>query len=373
MNRAHAVALLAAPLAASPIAALAQAKGAPYKIGVTYPLSGPLAPVANEYFKGAEVAIDDLNRAGGVKGHPLQLAVEDSQGTPQGGVAAMRKLAQVDGVQAILTVFTNVVTAQIPLADQLKIPTMSTVESPGLFAHSKYSFSHAPTWGTTLPLLVTYWKGHGVKRVFGTLTNTGIGQLQTAAIRSALNGTGIEYMDGLLDPDATDFRGTIARARDFKADALVFTGQGSTVESIAIKQTREMGFNVSLFSMGQNYSNKVFGDSLGVYAEGMVFAGLYMDPKTTPKFTAAYKAKMGYEPSYIAGEVYDIIHIFANAIEHGGYNGEAMLPFITNLKGLPSVIGGTITMGPEHYTEFTAEGLFVVNDGKLHKIASAKH
>src|SRR5579872_1851228 len=113
--------LAASALAASP--ARAQTAGRePYKIGVTFPLTGPLADSAQLYLKGIEVAVEEINNGGGVNGHPLLLAVEDSQGTPQAGIAAMRKLVQVDGVQAIVTIFTNVVTAQIPLAEQVKVP-----------------------------------------------------------------------------------------------------------------------------------------------------------------------------------------------------------------------------------------------------------
>src|SRR6185437_13450857 len=79
----------------------------PYKIGVTWPLTGPLASSGLQYLPGAEVAIQHINRKGGINGHPLQLIIEDTQATPQGGVAAMRKLVQVDGAQAILSIYTN--------------------------------------------------------------------------------------------------------------------------------------------------------------------------------------------------------------------------------------------------------------------------
>src|SRR5580700_1656717 len=99
---------LGAAVTAGPLAAAAQAKLEPYKIGVTYPLTGPLAVNTPAVLAGAQLAVADINRSGGVKGHPLVLAVEDSLGNPQGGVTAMRKLVQVDGVQAIITIFTNI-------------------------------------------------------------------------------------------------------------------------------------------------------------------------------------------------------------------------------------------------------------------------
>src|SRR5258707_1240580 len=107
----------------------AQSGNQPYKIGVTFPLTGPLASSATLYLAGAEVAVNEINNAGGINGHPLQLVVEDTQGTPQGGITAMRKVVQVDGVQAVQTIYTNIVTAQIPLAEQAKVPFLCTVET----------------------------------------------------------------------------------------------------------------------------------------------------------------------------------------------------------------------------------------------------
>src|SRR5258708_1707659 len=126
VTRRAVLAALAAPVIV-PAAAAAQASREPYKIGFTYPLTGSLAQLGIDQLAAARLAAATINRAGGVKGHPLLLVLEDTQGTPQGGVTAMRKLVQVDGVAAIATVFTNVVTAQMPLGDQLKVPTLSTV------------------------------------------------------------------------------------------------------------------------------------------------------------------------------------------------------------------------------------------------------
>lgn len=96
----RAIGLLVAILSLLGASGLAQTVGTePYKIGVTFPLTGPLTTSGTQYVPAAEVAVSHVNRAGGIHGHPLQLVVEDSLGTPEGGIAAMRKLVQVDGVQ----------------------------------------------------------------------------------------------------------------------------------------------------------------------------------------------------------------------------------------------------------------------------------
>jgi len=129
-----------------------QANAAPYKIGVTYPLSGPSGSWGQLLVPAIEIGVQHINQADGVNGHPLALVVEDSKGNPEGAVSSMRKVVQVDGVQVIMTIFTNVVSAQIPLAQQFKVPLLSPVEAPGLVARSNHwAFAQSALLSRTLP------------------------------------------------------------------------------------------------------------------------------------------------------------------------------------------------------------------------------
>jgi branched-chain amino acid transport system substrate-binding protein len=369
MNRLRAIGILASSTAFVPV--VARAQGSPYKIGVTYPLTGPIAAVANEQFEGGKLAVDEINKAGGVKGHPLQLIVEDSLGTAPGGVAAMRKLVQVDGVPAILTSYTNVANAQIPLADELHVTTLSNVQTPDLFLHAKYSFSHAATWPQTVPLMTAYWKAHKVERIYGLLTNAPIGHLQSERLHAGVAQTGGSYEESLLDPDATDFRGTIARAQSWNPQVLVITGQGTSTEIVAVKQVREMGLRAQIWSIGNSYSGSYFRLGIGPYAEGMVFGGRNLDPNAPASnaFARAYSARVGDIPGYQAGEVYDMIKMFAYAIVKGGYSSEGVRDAIATLKGgVRSVLGGEIVMGPDHFTVASNTALWRVSAGKLARL-----
>jgi branched-chain amino acid transport system substrate-binding protein len=214
-----AAALLALTVATS--AGVSAQTREPYKLGVTWPLTGPLASSAAEYLPGAEIAVDRINRAGGIHGHPLQLAVEDSQGTPLGGVAAMRKLVQVDGVQAILSNYTNVVSAQIPLADQLKVPILGNIQTPGLMSRSPYTFSHAETVPATANLFGAYWKNHRIKRVYAFIPNNALGPVFTSAFTAAAAAAGADYAESSFNYGENDYRGVVARAKDFNPDGVI--------------------------------------------------------------------------------------------------------------------------------------------------------
>ncbi len=206
-SRSAFLALGSAALAPGFVRAAAPVTGEPYKIGMTYPLTGSLAQLAGDQIAAAHVAVEDINRTGGVQGHPLALVLEDTQGTPQGGISAMRKLVQVDGVQAILTVFTNVVTAQMPLADTLRVPTLSTVQTAGLVSKSAYSFANSVTMPAEAALLQRFWKARGYKRIFAFYGNNAFGQQVAPIAKASVTAAPERSTPGVLGPRRDRFPG----------------------------------------------------------------------------------------------------------------------------------------------------------------------
>ena len=362
---AFAVALAGLPVAI-PLASSAQVNQ-PYKIGVTLPLTGQFANNSSAFMPSIEIAVAEINAAGGIKGHPVQLVLEDTQATPQGGVEAMRKVVQVDGAQAILTFYTNVVMAQIPLADQLKVPTLSAVETAGVMGKGEYSFAYASRASVVFPLLGSYWKAHGFKRIFGIFSNNAQGQASSPALRKIVEANGATYGEALVNLTDTDFRGEVIRAKAYAPDAILVNAQGAPAETTVIRQIRELGITTPMFCAANFYNFKIWHDAVGAYAEGMYFAGLNVDQKTAAgrAFTRMFRAKTGSDPDYQAAEVYDILKLFAYAIARSSYNGEAIRSVLVSLKDFPSALGGTASMGSDHYAVLNATGLWQARNGRL--------
>jgi branched-chain amino acid transport system substrate-binding protein len=356
-----------------PTGTRAQGGAEPYKIGITVPQTGPLAGNTPDFMAAFELAVADVNKAGGVKGHPLQLVVEDSQGSPQGGIAAMRKLVQVDGVQAIVTFFTNIVTAQMPLADELKVPTLSPVESPGLVTRSQYSFAHSSSLSGSGPILQAYWKKANYKKIVAIYGDNGFGHLIAPTVKELITGSGASYDETFIAMDQADFRGPLARVKDINPDAIYITAQGGAAETSAMRQIRELGMTTPIFNGSNFFENKQYHAAIGPYSEGMYFVGLALDPVASKAFSAAFRAKSGNNPSYQTGELYDMIKIFAWAIGKAGYNGPAIREAVASLHGeVPSILGGTITMGRDHYTQTAGMSLFQVKRGVEVKVPTPK-
>ncbi len=321
--------------------------GEPYKIGVTYPLSGPQGAWGQLLVPAMEIAVRHANDAGGVNGRPLALVVEDSKGNPEGAVSAMRKVVQVDRVAAILTIFTNVVSAQMPLADQLKVSLLSPVEAPGLVSKSEWAFAHSPLLTRTLPLVAARWKRDNVKRLFAFFPNTPIAKLSSPVVKAEAERLGMQYDEALFKLGDTDFRGLITRAKSFNPDAIFIFGHGTPDEGVIMKQTRELGMNTPLYNGCACVTVKSYREAAGKAAEGVIYAGFKYDVGAAKKLIDAYRARLGFDPDYAGLEVYDMVFMIAAAIKQHGYSGDGIRRGLTEIKDFRSIGGGLVSMGKD--------------------------
>ena len=94
------------------------------KLGANWPL-GDVSGL--ECSKAAQLAVDEINKAGGVLGKQLQLVVVDDEGKGDKGVAAIEKLATVDKVDVLLGgIASGVAVAQVPIMKKYQIVTVAT-------------------------------------------------------------------------------------------------------------------------------------------------------------------------------------------------------------------------------------------------------
>jgi len=109
-----------------PAAACAPAEAETIKIGCVLELSGPLGHMGEMMLNGAEMAVEDINAAGGVLGKQLELLVEDGATDAAIGFDRVKKLVEIDGVQAIVgPMITPTSELSMPYAKVHKIPLMT--------------------------------------------------------------------------------------------------------------------------------------------------------------------------------------------------------------------------------------------------------
>src|SRR5215475_10589886 len=123
----------------------------PYKIGTMQPLSGAAAIIGKTALVGVQMAVDRINKAGGINGRPIELIVADYESKPDVGRRKAEKLVEEDGIDAhVGGVLSNVCLACMPVWDEYKIVNMigvcldTTITTSKCSRYSFRPFDYAP-------------------------------------------------------------------------------------------------------------------------------------------------------------------------------------------------------------------------------------
>ncbi len=110
----------AAGLATLAMPRLARAQAAAHVVGTLFPMSGPNAEYGTLFTNGVQLALEHVN-ADRLTRRPIELKVQDSLGTPQGGAVGMTRLASVERAAYVLVGFTGVSKAAAPIGTRSKV------------------------------------------------------------------------------------------------------------------------------------------------------------------------------------------------------------------------------------------------------------
>ncbi len=93
----------------------------PIRFGAIVPLTGPGTVIGTQEKRGIEFAVDEVNAAGGVAGHKIEVLFEDNQAKPDLSVLSFNKLVDLQHVPMIFTGYSGPTLAMAPLATRKKI------------------------------------------------------------------------------------------------------------------------------------------------------------------------------------------------------------------------------------------------------------
>src|SRR5437764_11781625 len=133
------------------------AKSGPIKIAVVDAQSGQLSSLGAWEYKGAKLAVNERNKAGGIHGRRIKLDLFDDQGDPTTGTNLARKIASENYVAMIGTAESAVTLAMAPILRQEEIPNITSGQSPAMPAlNSPFLFLNGPTSTTYDETLAKY-------------------------------------------------------------------------------------------------------------------------------------------------------------------------------------------------------------------------
>jgi branched-chain amino acid transport system substrate-binding protein len=123
----------------------------PFRIGSIQPLSGPGAAGGRTSLVGVQMAVDRINKTGGINGRPVELVIADDESKPDVGRRRAEKLVQEDRIDAHVGIFlSNVCLACMPVWEEARIVNMigvcldTTITTTNCNRYTFRSFDYAP-------------------------------------------------------------------------------------------------------------------------------------------------------------------------------------------------------------------------------------
>jgi branched-chain amino acid transport system substrate-binding protein len=319
----------------------------PIKIGTVMRLSIG-AEHGTPCLRGVEMAVSEVNKAGGINGRPLQLIVEDEKDSPAAAVNAVQKLINVDKVVAIIGPMTSGDTmASGKIANDAKVVMISpTATTPKLSGYGAYIYRGCSRIDTQAQVLTDYvaknWKPKTVAILFSNEPyGKGCADLFTKFFEK--NGIKVVAMESFMR-GSRDFKAQLTKIKAANPDFLFIPGY--TPETApAAAQARQLGMKQKILG--------VYGDMDPVYiqlagpgAEGHVIGGEYDEDYNTPKnkaFKENYEAlvKKNKDPYNImfAALSYDATFMILEGMKKDGPTAEGIKKYLDNVKDFDGVTG----------------------------------
>jgi branched-chain amino acid transport system substrate-binding protein len=291
----------------------------PIKIGMVAPLTGPGAESGRFQTQGAKLAAEEINKAGGVLGRPLELVIEDDQTTNPGVVLAFSKLAGDADIPAFLgPIRSTQIHAMAPDALKLGKPVMIGGTDPALtHMGNPWLFRFRPNDSYSARVIADFGvKTLGKKKWAIVHSTDAFGTAGMKNLVEALKAQGIEpaLVQGYPN-NSQDFTPVALAVKQSGADVMGTYMTFEPDQGIFAKQLRQLGVTLSWVGSPTTVTTtalKLAGPALyGSYA--VVDFNRDSNP-TAKEFAAKYEAAYKSTPDIFASWSYDALHVLANAI-----------------------------------------------------------
>ena len=322
------IGILGAILGASLVAASAHA--GTIKIGFNVPLTGFAAADGLSAKTGAELAVEQINRAGGVKGDMLELVIYDDQASPKEAVPIAQKLIEKDEVVAgVSGSYSGSTRAAAGIFQEAGVPYISAFAiHPDITRAGNFVFRTSfvgEVQGRAGAKLIG--ESLGLKRVAIITLKNDFGQALAAGFKEAAGSFGIEilseYEYSIKD---RQFGPIVSKVRSDKPDAIYASGYFFTAGPL-VSQLRAGGIDVPIIGQ-EGYDSQKFIEIAGAASEGTIITtSLDRDSSVaeTQDFIMAFEAKSGQKADMVAASAHTAIKVLAEALQSSGATDRAAI------------------------------------------------
>lgn len=344
---------------------------APIKIGGLFAVTGPAAFLGEPERNSAKMVVDEINKAGGVRGRKLELVVYDTAGDATKAVQLATKLIKDDKVVAIIGPSTTGETmAVIPVVEKEQVPLIScSAGSKITDPVKKWVFKTAQNDALAVGRIYEYLQKSKQTNVSILTVSDGFGASGREQLKAQAAKYGIKIVsDDTYGPKDTDMTVQLTKIRSAKAQAVICWGTNPGPAVIA-KNARQLGLKTPVF-MSHGVSSKKFIELAGEAAEGIrlpsgkvVVADMLPNTDNQKKsllaFVKDYQNHYKAEGDHFGGHAWDAVMLVKNAIEKGADTAIAIRDQLEKTKGFAG-IGGTFNYSAQDHAGLGKDAFVLV-------------
>ncbi len=298
--------------------------GATFKIGSIGPLTGGAAAYGNAVVNSVELAVAEINAAGGINGYQVEMKGEDDELNAEKSVNAYNSLKDW-GMQFLVGATTSA--CSLAVSDYTHEDNMFQL-TPSASAADCVSYDNVfrvcfsdPNQGlASAQYIAGHSLGTKIAVIYDSSDPYSSGVYQTFAQEAANQGLEIVSAEAFTADSKTDFSVQLQKAKDAEAD-LLFLPIYYTEASLILTQANTMGYAPTFFGvdgMDGILTVENFDTSL---AEGLMLLTPFAADATddlTVNYVKNYSDKYGETPNQFGADAYDAVYVIKQCLEEAG-------------------------------------------------------
>lgn len=361
-----------------PVADGSKAKGTEIgetiKVGFNFENTGSVAAYGSVEQKGALLAVEEINEAGGVDGKQIEVISKDNKSETQEAASVSTNLAIQQQVNAIVGPATSGATAAaIPKATIAGVPVISpSATQDGLTAGQDFLFVGTFQDSYQGRIIAKYVSDNLNAKKVALFTDNSSDYAKgiSKSFKEAYGGD-IVIEETFIAGD-TDFQAALTKMKGKDFDAMVLSGYYTEAGKI-VNQMRGMGLNQPVVGGDGLNSEEFVQQATAEKANDIYFvSGFSSTVKTNDEaesFKKAYKERFNEEPSTFSALAYDSMKMMAKAME-GAENSIQIRDNLTKIKDYEGVTGKT-SFDADHNTTKSAF-MMTMQNGKVEEAVSVQ-
>jgi branched-chain amino acid transport system substrate-binding protein len=344
---------------------------APIKIGALFSVTGPASFLGEPERNTAQMVVDEINKAGGVKGRKLELIAYDTTGDATKAVQLANKLIKNDHVVAIIGPSTTGDTmAVIPVVEKAQIPLIACAAGIKITEPvKKWVFKTAQNDSLAVERIYEQLKKERRTKVAILTVSDSFGQSGRDQLKAQARRYGIQILaDETYGPKDTDMTAQLTKIRGSQAQAVICWGTNPGPAVVA-RDAKQLGLKIPVY-MSHGVSSKKFIQLAGDAAEGIRLpSGKVLVAEKLPKsdkqkpallsFIRDYQRHYRAEGDHFGGHAWDATMLLKSAIERGGDTPAGIRNALETTHNFAG-IGGVFNYSPRDHAGLTKDAFVLV-------------